>query len=401
MVEYKKLVMVTTNNNNKFYEMIPDADGSGFTAQYGRVGANPQKRHYGSHEFSKKYREKLNKGYVDQTGLALVSQTVALQKQYKDITDSSVADIVSRLQAMANKAISYNYNITVGEVTQAMVDSAKAQIRRLATANSTSQFNDLLLELFTIIPRKMGHVTDFLATSDKDFERLVQNEQDLIDVMAAQVLQIKKTSETDKPDVEQTLLDDLGISIKPTTDKEKEKIKKMIGRMGSKFKDAWIVENKETRKAFNSYKKELGKPEIKQFFHGSRNENWWSIVNMGLSLNPNAVITGKMFGQGIYFANVAAKACGYTSNRGSRWANGSATTGFLAVYDVIYGTPYMVDSRNKHGYGDYTTNYDRLQKLQSGANCLHATKDCGLLNEEIIVYKENQCTIKYLVELYN
>lgn len=399
-MEYKKLVMVTTGaNHNKYYEMIPNADGSTFTVKYGRVGANPQVRAYGSYDFNKKYREKLNKGYVDQTHLVM-EKVNKIQKKYKDISDKGVFDIVNRLQEMANKAISSNYTVSADEVTQRMVDSAKEQLNRLANVSSVNDFNEILLGLFTIIPRKMGKVANYLANDVKDFEKLVQNEQDLLDVMAAQVKQIAKTSDEDEG-VEQTLLEDLGISVKPATDKEKEKIKKMIGRMGSKFKDAWVVDNKETRKAFNKHKKELGKPEVKQLFHGSRNENWWSIVNNGLSLNPNAVITGKMFGQGIYFANVAAKACGYTSNRGSRWANGSDSTGFLAVYDVIYGTPYMVDQRGKKGYADSYITYDKLQKMQAGADCLHATKDCGLLNDEIIVYKETQSTVKYLVELYN
>jgi len=38
------------------------------------------------------------------------------------------------------------------------------------------------------------------------------------------------------------------------------------------------------------------------FFHGSRNENWWNIIKNGLQLNPNAKITGKMLGHGIYLA---------------------------------------------------------------------------------------------------
>ena len=73
-MEYKKLVMVTTGaNHNKYYEMIPNADGSTFTVKYGRVGANPQVRSYDSYDFNKKYREKLNKGYVAAMILLFVS----------------------------------------------------------------------------------------------------------------------------------------------------------------------------------------------------------------------------------------------------------------------------------------------------------------------------------------
>ena len=43
-MEYKYLVMVTSDNHNKYYEMIPE--GSSFTVKYGRVGASPQVRSY-------------------------------------------------------------------------------------------------------------------------------------------------------------------------------------------------------------------------------------------------------------------------------------------------------------------------------------------------------------------
>ena len=47
----------------------------------------------------------------------------------------------------------------------------------------------------------------------------------------------------------------------------------------------------------------------------------------------------------------------------------------------------------------YNFNYEALQKTCPGANCLHAHAGQMLRNDEIIVYKEDQCTIKYLIEL--
>ena len=57
--------------------------------------------------------------------------------------------------------------------------------------------------------------------------------------------------------------------------------------------------------------------QVKQLWHGSRNENWFSILENGLQLNPNAIITGKMFGKGIYFAPSSNKSWNYTSYRGT------------------------------------------------------------------------------------
>ena len=143
------------------------------------------------------------------------------------------------------------------------------------------------------------------------------------------------------------------------------------------------------------------KPVVKQFWHGSRNENWWSIVTNGLALNPNrfrsnVVITGKMFGNGLYFAPSSAKSFNYTSFRGTSWAGGTANTAFMALYATAYGTPYEVFSWNGNWAG---YNYSRLQNDCKGAGCVHAKADKGMLrNDEVIFYNEDQTTINYIVE---
>ena len=130
-------------------------------------------------------------------------------------------------------------------------------------------------------------------------------------------------------------------------------------------------------------------------FHGSRSENWWSIINSGLVLRPNAIISGKMFGSGIYFAPKARKSLGYTSLEGSYWANGSNKCGFMAVFEIHYGNPYVTyDNYNF----DYDFSYKDLQKL-GDYDCVHAKAGRSLRNDEIIIYQECQCTIKYLIEL--
>lgn len=63
---------------------------------------------------------------------------------------------------------------------------------------------------------------------------------------------------------------------------------------------------------------------------------------------------------------------------------------------IAHGKPYNVD-RFDSKY--YNFNYEALQKACPGANCLHAHAGEMLRNDEIIVYKEEQCSIKYLIEL--
>ena len=177
------------------------------------------------------------------------------------------------------------------------------------------------------------------------------------------------------------------------------KIKSFLGSCSDKFKNAWVVKNNKTQEKFDIFVKSEGNIKTKLLWHGSRNENWWSIINSGLVLKPtNAVITGKMFGYGTYFATKARKSLGYTSLSGSYWAGGSSNSAFMSLYDVAYGIPYDAYSFDSQ-YNQL--NYDRLQRIKPGDHCLHTHERMMQRNDAIIVYKEDQTTIKYLVELKN
>ena len=83
-----------------------------------------------------------------------------------------------------------------------------------------------------------------------------------------------------------------------------------------------------------------------------------------------------------------------------------SSNNFILIWDLtisllcnsfgINHFPYDVHSFDSKYY-DF--NYERLQKACPDANCLHAHAGSMLRNDEIIVYKEEQCTIRYLVEL--
>ena len=400
------LVMVTTNNNNKYYRMLAN-DNDTFTVEYGRVGASCQTRTYPISQWDKKYNEKIRNGYVDQTHL--VEDLIKVQKpkvnrsEYREIEDKAIAEIVDRLMRMAHQKVQQNYKVESNQVTMAMVEEAQKIIDRLVTRDTVKDFNEDLLELFTVIPRKMSNVNSYLAKNKNDFARIIKDEQDLLDVMRGQV--VTNITREDSEDVEEnetpiqneTILEAMGLTFEPVTDAEVEMIKSKLGDCKDKFYQAWRVTNQKTQKRFDKFVNKEYIKECKLFWHGSRNENWWSIINTGLVLRPtNAIITGKMFGYGIYYAPKARKSLGYTSLSGSYWARGNSNSAFMALMDVAYGKPYDVYSFSSEYY-DF--NYDKLQKKSPGANCLHAHAGNMLRNDEVIVYKEDQSTIKYLVEL--
>lgn len=398
------LIMVTTANNNKYYNCFPEGDQ--FRVEYGRVDATKTTAYYPMSKWNSQISSKLKKGYQDVTDLKkdLVEEISSANPEspYREIENEAIRLIVEKLQTLARDTIRKNYTVKASAVTQDMVDAAQKVIDELANNSSTTdEFNANLLKLFTVIPRKMGDVRDCLADKTDDFAKIIIKEQDLLDVMRGQIYvkpEIEPIVVTEKK--QQTILEELGLVMEETTRDDIALIKTLMNESADKFRKAWRVTNLKTQERFDKFVAENGIKDTRLLFYGSRSENFWSIIKTGLVLRPtNAVITGKMFGYGVYYAPKCAKSIGYTSLSGSYWAHGGNNTAYMAIFDVAYGTPYDVynfDSKY------YNLDYNKLQQFKSGANCLHAHSDRGMLrNDEIVVYKEDQMTIKYLIEIGN
>lgn len=398
------LIMTTAENNNKYYNMFPEGDK--FRVEYGRIDSTKTTRYYPISKFESQAKSKIKKGYVDVTDLkkVLVEEISSANPEspYKEIENAAVRAIVEKLQSLARETIQKNYTVKASAVTQDMVDAAQKIIDTLANSCSTvEEFNDNLLKLFTVIPRKMGNVRDYLASQQEDFAKIISKEQDLLDVMRGQIYVKPENEPVEAVEKkQQTILEELGLEMEETTPDDVALIKTLMNESASKFRKAWRVKNLKTQERFDKFVAENDIKDTRLFFHGSRSENFWSILKTGLVLRPtNAVITGKMLGYGCYFAPKCAKSIGYTSLSGSYWASGSDRTAYMAIFDVAYGVPYDVyqfDSKY------YSLDYDKLQQFKPGANCVHAHADRGMLrNDEVVVYKEDQMTIKYLIEIGN
>lgn len=398
------LIMVTTANNNKYYNLFPEGDQ--FRVEYGRVDATKTTAYYPMSKWDSQIKSKLKKGYQDVTDLKkdLVEEVSSANPEspYKEIENAVVKAIVEKLQNLARETISKNYTVKASAVTQDMVDAAQKIIDELANLCTTvDDFNANLLRLFTVIPRKMNDVRYYLADKTEDFSQIITKEQDLLDVMRGQIYvkpEIEPVVTVEKK--QQTILEELGLVMEEATRDDIAMIKTLMKESADKFRKAWRVTNLKTQERFDKFVQDNDIKDTRLLFHGSRSENFWSIIKTGLVLRPtNAVITGKMFGYGCYYAPKCAKSIGYTSLSGSYWAHGGNNTAYMALFDVAYGTPYDVynfDSKY------YNLDYNKLQQFKPGANCLHAHADKGMLrNDEIVVYKEEQMTIKYLIEIGN
>ena len=398
------LIMTTAANNNKYYNIFPEGDR--IRVEYGRIDATKTTTYYPISKFETQVKSKIKKGYVDVTDLKkdLVQEisTANPESPYKEIENAAIRAIVDKLQSLARETVRKNYTVKASSVTQDMVDAAQKIIDALANNSSTvEEFNANLLKLFTVIPRKMGNVRDYLANKTDDFAQIISKEQDLLDVMRGQIY-VKQDNEptTTVEKKQQTILEELGLAMEEATADDVALIKTLMNESAGKFRKAWRVINLKTQERFDKFVAENEIKDTRLLFHGSRSENWFSIIKTGLMIRPsNAVYTGSMFSDGIYFAPKCQKSIGYTSLSGAYWTHGGNNTAYMALFEVAYGTPYVV---YQHDSSCYHLNYDVLQKKSPKCNCLHAKADKGMLrNDEIVFYRNDQMTIKYLIEIGN
>lgn len=392
------LIMVTAENNNKYYNCFPEGDN--FRVEYGRVNSTKTTTSYPMSKWESQISSKIKKGYKDVTDLktALVEEIKTDGTKYKDIENESVHRIIEKLRSLARDTVKKNYSVSSASVTEEMVYEAQLVINNLISIKSVNKFNDELLKLFEIIPRKMDNVRSYLIKSTDEIDKVISREQDLLDIMRGQIVTKSTATENKDKEIDNsgiTILDEMGITMRECTPEEIKEIKDCMKESSYHFSKAWRVDNISTRKKYEEFIKAYNIKNTKLLFHGSRTENWFSILKTGLKIRPaNAVWTGSMFSDGLYFAPKCQKSIGYTSLGGSYWAGGKDNAAYMALFDTAYGKPYMVYSFDSKYY---SLNYN---KLPNGCNCLHASSSKGMLrNDEIVYYKEEQATIKYLVEI--
>lgn len=428
-LRYAKLIHVSvdngmTDNSNKVYIMEELSDGR-IKCEYGRVGKNMTTVYKSSHEWDKIVREKTSnkKGYTDVTDLLaepVVDDSKPVNNKVDSIKDDIVRKLVDELMSFANKSIQRNYKVTQEAVSEQQVNAAQEVINAISSllvlGVDKKHVNDMLLKLYTIIPRRMDNVKSHLigdVNSDADLEnaqRIIGSEQSALDTMAGQVELIKqqkdaakKAAETEENGIEEeveevTILDQMGLSIEVENDTETlDLIKKLMGPNVNQMKKVYKVVNNKTQAKFD---KNLEKASVKKkrlYWHGSRNENWFNILQTGLLIRPSgAVHTGSMFGDGIYFADKAQKSIGYSSLIGSYWAHGGDNKAFLALFDVHLGNQKEI---LHHDSSCYKLSDNVLKK--EGYDSVFAKGGADLRNNEYIVYKPEQCTVSHLIEIGN
>lgn len=129
-------------------------------------------------------------------------------------------------------------------------------------------------------------------------------------------------------------------------------------------------------------------------FHGTRSVNVSGILRESLRLPKQlvgVVITGAMFGPGIYFADDWKKSAGYTSLAGSYWSGGAGGVkgrdAFMFAVDVVLGEPFVAP--HAHGYTSPPKGHHSIFG-KAGTS--------GVENNEFIIFQREQHLLRYLIE---
>lgn len=396
-------VSMRCKNSYKQYKLIPE--NGKVTAYYGRMAVQKgqlfgeRSVDYPLSSYWSKYYEKVGKGYVDRTRLYMpevfgdsqTPQPVIKKRTLKEKVVTASQELFQTLKNLAKNAVT-RAEVKV-PVTPAIIAAAKESVEKMREAalkNDVVSFNLALLDIVSILQRPVATgdgtgVKRMLALKKNDFARIIEREEDLLQAMEGSI------SGDEKP-MSKESFDQYDIEVFAATDQQRDEVLKHLSpSLKPKVKRIFRVIPKEQKKQFNDYLKKRNIKTVKMLWHGSRNENWMSIIRNSLLLNPNAVITGKMFGCGIYFAPSSMKSWNYTSFRGTTWAGGRSNTAFMGLYAVAYGKPMEVDT------WDCTADY-KASVIRQGYDSLHAHAGTNLRADEIVLYNEAAVLLNYIVE---
>ena len=310
------------------------------------------------------------------------------------IVEENVHNIVSQTTFKLTKN---GFETPLGPVTQSHIEKAKLPLNELKSIfekygkldKKIKNIAELNTQYFSLIPHDFGHKisdNDWILDSNK-----LLNEYDLLEQLSSAVTMGSALS-----DDANSKINAIGCDIQLLEDKKDfERIKRYVETskaMNHKSMDIWYynikniikIEIPNVRKRFKEFGTKFGN--IKELFHGSKNCNILSILKNGLIVPPynSPGVTGRMFSDGLYFANNSTKSLNYSTNFWNKKLSNKHSNVFLFIADVAMGKTYETYNQCKRPKG-----YDSI----------HAIKGKSLINDEFIVYNLEQHDLKYLIEL--
>jgi poly [ADP-ribose] polymerase len=429
------------NNNNKFWEYSYDTDTEMCTVIYGRVGKTRNEddpKPMTRSELDKVIRTKL-KGSGKEgtpsykppyreiailaesvptapTGPSLAKEVVreAAKKQLGG-GNSELSKLIERLvEANRHELVKASggqmdidlktgiISTPIGVITKDTIKQARSALDNLAPFVSAKTFDDKgfisnLNTYLMLVPQTVGHARGWHKSFFSTHNTLTR-QNTLLDQLdaSADLAEARVTAAKDTA-VQTTLADTPNIfnaDLKVVSDAALiKKIETMFFESINQKHESrnmkpvrfYEVNMPDRKAAFDTDGAKL--PNIQMLWHGTRIFNVLSILKSGLFCPPKSGsfhVTGRMFGDGIYGSDQSTKALNYA--RGY-WDGGPRDKNcFMFLVDFAMGKHYT-----PHG------SYETLPKSGYDSTFAEASKS-GVMNNEMIVYRNSQVNIRYLVE---
>lgn len=402
-------------NNYKYWNAKLFDDGN-WSAEWARVGAkNPDSGTWNESDktMDSVVRSKLKKGYSHQKTVGeavassgtgsivrnsdlhsiakaqiLKSSNPVLDRLIKRFVDANVHKITASTQITYNSTTGL-FTTPLGIVTMDGLTEARDLLAKLAPRVRRRQFGTdtdaILCQYLRIIPQSLGmkrYTTETVVPDDN----AIQKQNDLIDSLESSYQAMTTTPTTVTQPTkkqEQVFMVDMDVLTDQSERARLERYfetskKRQHGYDNVRVREIFRVNIHEMTNGF-----EVGTTPVKEVFHGTSQANCLSILKSGLKVSPpsTAAIAGKMFGNGIYGAINSTKSLGYTFNRWGQGGVGDA--GWLFICDFAMGKIYTTQS-----------SCDK----PSGHDSVWAKAGYNLNNDELIVYRNRQVKVKYLLE---
>lgn len=411
-----KLILSDVNHNSNKYWIAKLNDDGSIDVKYGRVGKSEQKVYYpstrgGKNFLNKKIREKEKKGYkrietTDQISTQSLNND-SLEKIVKTQIKTSGESILNKLidyliaenihQIVSNTNISYDkqsgvFETPLGVVTKNNINEARILLDNLAPYINgknfkSKKFNELINEYFMLIPTNFGMKKFNGEIFFKDGKESLNKQLEILDSLEVSYDSIQ-TNNNISPDTQKAVFD---LSLNFASEKEHDRIKQLYEK--TKSDQHYTVRNLNVNNVYT-----LDIPSLKQKFnpdklnnvwelwHGTKSSGILSILKSGLKITPPSTVRtqGNNFGTGLYFSDRSSKSLQYTT---SFWGGGSSKIKMMFLCQVAMGKYFTPKDTTKspppNGYNSY------FAKANESGN---------LINNEMIIQKENQHLLTHLVE---
>jgi poly [ADP-ribose] polymerase len=427
VVEHKKFICVNFDgtNNNKYWQYTLYDDDTALT-EWGRVGKKLGEKEVTKSKALAKMREKTrpnnkpDKLYTEVkvaegTTQATVGQVQAsklkdiAQKQIdikdpklKELVDFLVKENVHNIVSASGGSITYDtssaqFKTPLGVIMPDQIDEARRllddmSVPVMAHDYSNRQLSRDLQAYLRLVPHAVGmsKISPELILPNP---QALQKENSLLDGIQASFndIQAGVVKKGKKPTTNTPKLFDVTLDVVRDR-KILAHIKKYFNdtklnshvTSGYKIKKVYEVKIGSMNKAYEKVGLPIGN--VMELWHGTKCSNLLSILKVGLIIprSSSGHVTGRMFGDGLYFSDQSTKALNYATNF---WGRGGSTKRiFMFLSDVAMGKYYVPSG--------WTS---RLPKTGYHSTFAKAGKS-GVRNNEMIVYKTNQANLKYLIE---